>query len=152
MVIYNFKDNLWYDGQLSRTAWEDANIFAKPYAFNSAGQLFLHETTDNADGAPLDSFIETGYFKVNNGNSLAFIDRFIIDGDFRGNLSLHLNYKKFPNSAQEFSKEYTFSASTTQVHVRARGRYIKFKIRSNSVNGFYRLGEILTSLQESGER
>lgn len=152
-IIYNYKENSWYDGFIKRTAWNDALVYDKPYAFSCGGVLYSHEDSYNADGAPMESFLQTGDIKLDPARTdMLFIDRFIFDGDFNTVMELELNYKKFPNSVQTFTKEYTFLPTTNQVHVRARGGYLNFKLTSNTVNGNYRLGEILAAVQPSGRR
>lgn len=151
-VVYNYKDNVWYDGMMERTAWEDAFVYDKPYAFNASSVLYAHEDTHNDDGMAMDSYITTGFFKLQEGNQMLFVDRFILDGTFTSPLTFTLDYKKFPSSSEVFTKEYDFNPSTNQIFTRARGRYVNFKIRSNTLNGNFRVGEILASIQPSGER
>ena len=151
-IIFNYKDNVFYDGKMERTAWEDAFIFNKPYAFDASGTLFTHESSKNNDGAPMRSFLSSNFFKLQDGNEMTFVDRFIMDGDFTGPLKLNFNYKKFPNADETFSKSYSFLPNTNQIFTRMRARYIQFTIESDTVNGDYRIGEILSSVQPAGER
>ncbi len=78
-VIYNFSQNCWYDGNLSRTVWEDMGVFDRPLALNPDGTLFSHENGNDADGQAMSAFIETSERDIKDGNSILFIDRFIQD-------------------------------------------------------------------------
>lgn len=152
-VIYNYKEDVFYDGMLTRTAWEDAFVYDRPYAFDDENKLFAHEVTFNDNGGPMNSYLTTGFFKVgDDGNNMLFVDRFILDGEYQRNLSLTLDYKQFPNSLETFSKEYPFESDTTQIPVRARGRYLSYTITSNTVDGYFKLGEVLASVQPAGRR
>jgi hypothetical protein len=151
-IIYNYKDNVFSDGLMERTAWQDAFVYDTPYAFSITGTLYSHETGKNDDGSNMNSYITTGFFKVQEGNQMLFVDRFIMDGTFSGPLSFDLSYKKFPNSTEIFTKNYSFTPTTNQIFTRARGRYMKYTVTSDTFNGDFRLGEVLASVQESGKR
>ncbi len=67
-VAYNYEEQTWNIGQLSRTAWLDEGIVAFPRAAgksNSSHFLFQHETGHDDDGSPMTNvFIESADFDM----------------------------------------------------------------------------------------
>ena len=88
-VIYNYSENIWYYGQLDRTAWVDAGNTAFPIAANS-GWVYNHENgTDNGQplGAPplgITSFIQSADVDIEDGDKFMLTRRVIPDVNFVG--------------------------------------------------------------------
>ena len=86
-VIYNYRDDVWYYGQLNRTTWVDAGINNFPLA-TSGGYIYSHENGPN-DGQPLgaaplaiNSFIESAFMDIADGEFYMLTKRVIPDVDF----------------------------------------------------------------------
>ena len=86
-VIYNYRDDIWYYGQLNRTTWIDAGISEFPLA-TSGGYLYNHEDGPN-DGQPLgaapnaiNSYIESAFMDIAEGEFYMLTKRVIPDVDF----------------------------------------------------------------------
>ena len=67
-VKYNYVENVWDYGvcgtNFLRTAWEDNDAYPLPMATDAAGFLYNHETGVDADGQPMDSFAQTGFYRA----------------------------------------------------------------------------------------
>lgn len=151
-AIINLANNTICDGTMGRTCYSDNGIYSSPYAYSSTGVLYTHEVGKNADGAAMDSFVEMGYYNIEEGDYVMFVDRIVPDGVFEEGMTLEFKAKKFPNSSEEFSKSYVFDSSSPQIKTRIRGRYISFIIRSNIYNGDFRLGKFFAYAQKDGKR
>lgn len=174
-ATFNYKEGVWYDGTLRRTCWVDNSVFSLPYAFSvglsnlpytntgddqatgtftdaTTSVLFVHETGKNADGGPMEAFLETAFYDISNGQGIMFVDRVIPDGDFDGQIDLQITAIKFPNSVESSVKGYRFDQTTEQVPVRSRGRFISYKISSNQTNGDMRIGKMFVAVREDGYR
>ena len=88
-VIYNYNENIWYYGNLERTAWIDAGDFAKPIAFDN-GWVYYHEDGPN-DGQPLNApplplaaYIQSADVDIDDGDKYMLIRRIIPDVNFNG--------------------------------------------------------------------
>jgi len=86
-VIYNYADNIWYYGNLNRTAWVDANIFPYPLAASN-GWVYTHEN-GNDDGQPLgappvgmNAFIQSADVDIEDGDKFMLIRRVVPDVNF----------------------------------------------------------------------
>ena len=88
-VIYNYNENIWYYGNLERTAWIDAGDFAKPIAFDN-GWIYYHEDGPN-DGQPLGAaplplaaYIQSADVDIDDGDKFMLIRRILPDVNFNG--------------------------------------------------------------------
>ena len=88
-VVFNYLENIWYYGQLSRTAWIDSGVFNNPVGLSS-GWVYQHENGTN-DGQPLGaaplpitSFIQSADVDIDDGDKYMLIRRVIPDINFRG--------------------------------------------------------------------
>jgi hypothetical protein len=86
-VIYNYRDDIWYYGQLNRTTWVDAGV--NEYALaTSGGYLYSHEKGPN-DGQPsgaaplaINSYIESAFMDIADGEFYMLTKKVIPDVDF----------------------------------------------------------------------
>jgi hypothetical protein len=93
-VVFNYLENIWYYGQLERTAWIDSGVFNNPIGLaNDAdgnGWVYQHENGTN-DGQPLGapplpivSYIQSADVDIDDGDKFMLIRRVIPDINFRG--------------------------------------------------------------------
>ena len=90
-VIYNYSENLWYYGDLARTAWNDAGITEYPIAAQD-GWIYQHENGPD-DGQPLgappnamNTFITSADMDISDGDEFVLIRRVVPDVNFGGSL------------------------------------------------------------------
>ena len=87
-VFFNYVENTWSIGQLSRTAWLDEGIFSQPIAagkYSDTPYLYSHEVGYNNDGQPMDNvYVQSADFDIGDGEEFQFIKRFIPDVKFQG--------------------------------------------------------------------
>jgi hypothetical protein len=88
-VIYNYNENIWYYGNLERTAWIDAGNFTKPLAFNN-GWVYNHEDGPDdgqplgAPPLPLSAYIQSADVDIDDGDKYMLIRRILPDVNFNG--------------------------------------------------------------------
>ena len=135
-VIYNYSENLWFFGQLVRTAWLDAGTENYPRATGS-NLLYKHETGFDDDGSPMTNvFIESSDMDIGDGNSLSFIRRIIpdykfIQDDNDGNVNIVLKTRNFPGDTLSINSTNAISSTTQQVFVRSRSRQMALRFESD---------------------
>tara|TARA_A100001015_G_scaffold140826_1_gene156268 strand:+ start:2223 stop:4118 length:1896 start_codon:yes stop_codon:yes gene_type:complete len=135
-VIYNYRDKIWYYGQLSRTVWLDAGIENYPQAA-SGGYLYEHEDGFDDDGSEMTNvFIESSDFDIGEGDSFSFIRRLIpdikfLDNDSGSTVNIVTKTRNFPGDSLSTADTSTVTPTTQQAHIRARGRQIALRIASN---------------------
>ena len=88
-AVFNYLENIWYYGQLERTAWIDSGVFNNPVAL-TGGWVYQHENGTN-DGQPLgapplpiNSYIQSADVDIDDGDKYMLIRRVIPDINFRG--------------------------------------------------------------------
>lgn len=162
-VVYDYADQVWTYGQISRTAWLDQGTVDYPRA-TADNYLYQHEFGYNEDGSPMTNvYIESSDFDIGDGDQYAFIRRIIPDVRFLNNSSggqvnIVLKTRNFPGESLSTSSTNAISSSTTQSHVRARGRQAVIRLESddddtnaNDDTG-WRLGLLRMDIQSDGRR
>ena len=140
-VVFNYVEQTWAIGELSRTAWLDEGIVAFPRAAGYAdgnNYIYSHETGHDDDGVPMDNvFVESADFDIGDGEEFQFIRRFIPDGKFTGDrgstqtLNGVLKARDFPGQSLTTDQTTAFTASTTKVDTRARARQAAVRFESD---------------------
>jgi len=163
-VIYDYMQDVWSIGSMVRTAWIDQGINSYPIAAEyaaSATKLYYHEFGNNADGAALDSYIESNLFDLGAGQELMYMDRIIPDFSDRngdpmpGNISMTIHALKYPNTpaSQEITKgPFTVSAHTQKIDMRLRGRHAYYRIEGDGLNTSWRMGALRFRIAQDGQR
>jgi hypothetical protein len=135
-VIYNYIENLWIYGSLTRTAWQDAGIVNYPRAVNG-GYLYQQETGFNDDGSPMTNvFIESSDFDLGDGEQFTFIRRIIPDFKFlqnnnAGNVNIVVKTRNFPGDSLTTNSTNAITETTTQAYVRGRARQMVLRFESD---------------------
>lgn len=153
-VVYNYTDNLWYDGNLGRTTWIDSNIFDNPFATATSAASFAHENTHDANGQELPSFIESGYFDIEDGQPLTFIDKIIPDTSrlMGAYMTAIVKLKKHPSETATTKGPYRIGPTTKKISLRGRARQMSLRIEVSSAASDWRLGTFRAGIAPDGDR
>jgi len=136
----------WDYGPLPRSAWIDQTVLGNPIGASPTGIIYQHETTPDADGAPLNASFTTGYFEIAEGEQFFFIDQFYPDmkfgtfGKTGAQMQISFNVVNFPDDAPTTYGPYTYTAATEYIGVGFRGRQMSLTYQSNDVGSFWRIG------------
>lgn len=144
---------------LQRSAWIDQSILGMPIAANSAGIIYQHETTNDADGQPLVASFTTGDFYLSEGEQFVYVDQIMPDmrwesftGTTSAQVQLTFNISNFPGDTPVQYGPYTVTQATEYLSVRFRGRLMSVTVSSNDLGSFWRLGSIKFRYNPSGRR
>jgi hypothetical protein len=78
-VKYNTVLQCWDYGSLGRSAWIDQSVLGPPIGAGTDQWLYQHEIGNDAplNGVtqPMNSFMQTGYFQIADGDAIAFVDQ-----------------------------------------------------------------------------
>lgn len=162
-VTYNWMEQTWAIGTLDRAAWIHAGTRTYPIASSNnltdvdSNYIYNHEYGYDADGAPLDSYIESGTVEIGDGDSLMFLRRLIADFQFRGSensadITVSIKGKRFPLEQIRLLDDATVLAGTTQNHIRARAREISVRIESNGQGYGWTAGDLRVDMRPDGRR
>lgn len=172
-VTYNYLEDVWSIGSLSRTAWTDIGTYDKPLAAEylktsnaatlstiyglTAGRTLIYNQEDgvNANGAAIPSYIKSGYFDIGDGDNMMYMRRFIPDFKNQvGDLMVRLLLRTYPQATANPSSldPYVIAPNTEKVDTRARGRQISLQIEGDEVDNNWRFGTLRVDVQPDGLR
>jgi len=170
-VVYNYMENIWYYGTLSRSAWLDSGLRQTPIAVDYNRRLLNHEVgVDDSSGdssVAIGSYIESADFDIGDGDAFSYVKRMIPDLTFIGSesvnpdVTLTLTPRDYTGGGYTSESGKTVQASalspqelyTKQVDIRVRGRQLKFKIDgSTSVGTKWQLGTPRIDIKTDGRR
>ena len=157
-VKYNTVLGTWDFGALARTAWLNESVLGAPIGASTDTYLFQHETSNDADGQPLSSWFQTGYFVMSDGEWKMFVDQVWPDmkwgqtGDAQDATVLLTFYvTDYPGDTARTYGPYTLQQATQYVTPRFRGRLVSIKIESSDVGSFWRIGAMRYRLSADGK-
>ncbi len=171
-VVFNYAQNIWYYGNLNRTAWIDNTHAGNPIAAATDGHLYTHEF-GNDDGSTdpassIGAFIESGPIELSDGNKFMFGRRLLPDISFRNSTSgataaaeLSLSARNSPGGSAFGTEDNTLTGQpipvgtfTEEIDIRIRGRSIALKLASiaNVPGVSWRLGTPRIDVRPDGRR
>ena len=171
-VIFNYTENIWYYGSLSRTAWTDNTNSGLPIAASTDGYLYTHEF-GNDDGSTdpvsdIGAFIESSPIELGDGNQFMFGRRLLPDISFRNSTSgatasaeLSISARNNPGGSafgtennNVVGQPIPVGTFTEEIDIRIRGRSVALKLSSISgVSGVsWRLGTPRIDVRPDGRR
>lgn len=169
-VVYNYLQNLWFYGNLTRTAWVDRGVDETPVSAGRDGYLYNHETGFDDGSAnpplPIDAHIESSQIDIGDGDRFAFVSRLVPDVTFRTSTAdnpsvlMTLKARNFPggnylqSDASGISRTAIIPVEqfTNQAFVRLRGRSIALRVESSTTGVGWRLGSCRIDLRPDGRR
>jgi uncharacterized membrane protein len=156
-VIYNYIDNTWSIGSLSRTAWHDAGIYTFPLAADANGFVYNQEYGFNDEANAMTASIETGFFTGDQaGNSIYFVNKIIPDTTFVGTgtkqIKFQMKSKLYPNTSETTKGPFTLVETKGKLNLRSRGRSFQSKYFSDNLDIGWRLGTWRMQAQADGMR
>jgi hypothetical protein len=169
-VVYNHLERIWYYGYIPRTAWLDTSIRYYPQAANTtggatSGYLYSHELGVNDDELPMESYIQSSDFDLDDGDNFMLTRRILPDINFDGStattpeVTLTVRPRNFPGSAFRVDPadsqrviETSVGAYTDQVFVRARARQMALKVSSGELGVQWQLGAPRLDARPDGRR
>ena len=169
-VVFNYQEQLWYFGDMPRTAWADRGIYEYPLAASTDGFIYEHErdlndgSTSPASG--LNSFIESSQMDIGDGEQFTFVNRVIHDVTFDGSstpnpkMNVVLKSRNFPgaNFTETSTSSVTKTATlpveqfTEKSDVRLRGRSFVFRYESSETDVQWRAGSPRVGVRTDGKR
>lgn len=157
---YNYADNTWDIGSLSRTAWVDFGLHSKPRAAGVAESLnyiYSHETGTTDDGSAMEPFIESSVFSIGDGEQFSFITRLIPDIDISSSdAATTVNYvlksRNFPGESLTTNSTSAITSTTDQAFIRSRSRSSVLRVESSASDVQWTLGDLRLDIRPDGRR
>jgi hypothetical protein len=175
-VIYNYLDQVWYYGTLSRTAWLDSGTRQFPMAASYDNRVLYHEANvDDVSGltpTPISAFIQSSDFDIGDGHNFGFVWRVLPDVNFNGSNvdqpTVAMTIKPRRNSGAPYGASntptvesqndyklrgtYNIQEFDGQVYTRLRGRQMAFRIESADLGVAWQLGTPRIDIRNDGRK
>ncbi len=169
-VVFNYEQQVWYYGNLSRTCWVDRGVDELPIAASPDHYLYEHESGfDDGSTAPataLLAHIESSQIDLGDGDQFAFLSRIIPDVTFRDSTTTNpavtftLGVRNFPGGdylhtdANSVGKTSSVPVEqfTKEIRTRLRGRSFNLKIENTGTETAWRLGTPRVEVRPDGRR
>lgn len=157
-VKYNILLDQWDFGSLGRTAWINESVLGPPIGASTDYWIYQHETSPDADGAPMNSSFQTGYFAMTDGEYKIFVDQVWPDMKWgyydqaqSAIVKLTFSVADYPGQTPRTFGPYNMTKETTFLTPRFRGRLVSFKIESNDIGSFWRIGAMRYRFEQDGK-
>lgn len=169
-VVYNYGEDIWYYGTLARTAWNDSGLRNYPqaatYTYNITNQEYGVDDEESATPVPINAYIESAEFDIDDGEHFGFIWRMVPDLTFQGStaatpqvtMTLYGMNGSGSGINQETSKAVartstvTIEQFTNIVYTRIRGRQMIMKVESDGLGTTWQLGAPRIDIRPDGRR
>lgn len=181
-VIYNYVADVWYYGNMARTAWLDTGVQNVPIAATYSNNLVNHETGYDdqvtATAVPIIASITSAEFDLEDGHNFMFVWRVLPDITFTGSTqsspSATMYLLPLKNSGSGYSvnpgvndnhsvANQSFGTITRiatlpveeftgQIFTRLRARQMAMKIESTGLGVNWQLGSPRIDMRPDGRR
>ena len=181
-VIYNYVENVWYYGDMARTAWLDSGLRDYPLAATYYNNLVNHEEglDDNATATtlPITAFIISAQFDLDDGHNFMFVWRVLPDITFEGSTAVSPSATMYLLPLKNSGSGYSVNTATDsnhsvandsfanitriatlpveeftgQIFTRVRGRQMSIKIESTDLGVNWQLGAPRIDMRPDGRR
>jgi hypothetical protein len=175
-AVYNYGEDIWYYGEMGRTAWLDSGLRNYPIAATYSNNIVNHEQgvddSANTTTLPIEAYITSSEFDIGDGHNFGFVWRVLPDITFRGSTAASpqatMYLKPLQNSGSGYNNPESVGGSnngavtrtavipveqfTGQINTRVRGRQMSFKIDSTALGVTWQLGAPRMDIRPDGRR
>ena len=175
-VIYNYVDDVWYYGNMSRSAWLDSGLRQYPMAADYNNRVLYHENgVDDVSGltpVPINAYVQSSDFDIGDGMNFGFVWRILPDLTFNGsqvnqpfvtmtvkprvNSGTPYGAANNPNvaSTQNYVTQHVYNVQQFdgQVYTRVRGRQMAYRIESSELGVAWQMGYPRIDIRPDGRR
>ena len=161
-VTYNYVEQLWSVGTMTRGSWIEATTKNYPLATSvitssDNNYLYIQERGHDDDGSAMTAFIESGDVEMDDGERYMMLSRLIPDFVFSGDtgsasMDIILKGKDYPLDSLTTLSTSTVTSSTQQSFIRARTRSSSIRVESSGSGYGWRLGDLRFDMRPDGRR
>lgn len=145
-VVFDYKEQHWLIGNLSRTSGVQRGVFKYPFMTNTDVDLLEHEVGYNMDGSSI--FAETGPISIGTGENIMSVTKLIPDELTQGDVSLTFKTRFHPNDTESSHGPFDPSNPTS---VRFTGRQMRMRVTGDQI-GAWRVGTMRVDAKPMGRR
>ena len=169
-VVYNYAEDIWYYGNMSRSAWIDSGLRYYPeaatYNYNIVDHEYGVDDLSAETPAPIEAYIESAEFDIEDGQNFGFVWRMVPDLTFQGsttqNPQVTMTLYGMNGSGSGYNTEAakavartstaTIEQFTNIIYTRIRGRQMIMRIGSDGLGTTWQLGAPRIDVKQDGQR
>ena len=150
-VAFDYKENHWLIGNLSRTTGASRGVFEYPMLMDAAGAMYDHEVglSYAVSGTEQSVFAESGPISIGNGDNIMQVTDLIPDEKTQGDVDVTFKSRYYPNDTEYTHGPYTPSSPTA---VRFSGRQIRMRVEGDAPYAAWRVGTMRVDAKAGGRR
>ena len=158
-LIYNVRENAWYDTTLARSAGSTNSVYRYPLMTDTGttATVWQHERGTNevssgGSSTAIDSYVDSSVIALSGvvGSDAqpnwVYLDSFEPDITQTGDVTLTVKGRDYARSS-EGSANYTITTTTEKTDVREQRREMRVRLDSNAVGGNYEAGKCLMRIR-----
>jgi hypothetical protein len=145
-VAFDYIENHWTIGELSRTAGVSRGVFKRPFMIGTNKTVYEHEVGNDYQSATV--FAETGPVSLGDGSQTMNVLQLIPDEKTQGQVSVNFKTRFYPNAAETTHGPYTPANPTD---VRFSGRQFRMRVEG-AVDADWRVGVMRVDAMPAGKR
>lgn len=130
-VVYNYQEQYWNIGTLSRTSGFDAGVLKHPVMFDANGKFYDHESGYDHDGVK--PYAETG--PIFFGNDVFRVTEIIPDSVGKNDTYLDFKTRFYPNG-EETSHGPLLLKSNDKLTTRFSGRQLRMRVTGDNLKNW----------------
>lgn len=140
-VIFNYRENWWSFGQLSRTFWLDKDVWPYAIAGDAAGTLYQHEQGWTNTGATRvgQVYAESGAIEIGRGERFMEVRQLYPDGcpNVPSCTQASFNLRETPMAEPyRIAGPYQFDSASGYADVRFTARQVEMRIEATQDSAF----------------
>ena len=175
-VVFNYVENIWYYGTMNRSAWIDASLVSDyPISAYNNQLLYQEVGVDDASSGvnePIEAYITTSEFDIEDGHNFGFVWRVLPDITFRGSTAAApqalFTLLPLQNAGSGYNNPQSVAGSsdgmvvrsatvpveqfTGQVNIRVRGRQLAMRVGSTDLGVQWQLGAPRLDIKSDGRK
>lgn len=152
-VGYNWAEGQWHTHIITRSCGVDQGVFERPIWFGTDGYLYYHETGGTANGDVMSASLETGYFDVGDGDTLAKAVAYQPDFENQaGAVNFTISGRGSARASDITLAAQTVLPSTEWVRFRLLARQIRMVWESTGTPCTWRMGDIIVDVEPRGAK
>lgn len=143
VVKYNYLTGEFTYGTSDLTAAEaPIHLSDMPYAISNDLTIWRMESGDDDGSSALNSYAETNYFQLGEGDQSMYIMGFVPDAIHTGDYQVTVYTKEYPEDTNiKTYGAYPITSSTEKVDFRAHGRLVKLRYGKTAIGTNFQIGK-----------
>jgi len=150
-VAFDYKENHWLIGNLSRTAGASRGVFEYPMLIDADGVMYDHEVgiSYETSSSQQSVFAQSGPISIGAGDNIMQVTDLIPDEKTQGDVSITFKSRFYPNDTEYSHGPFTPTSPTS---VRFSGRQIRMRVEGDAPYADWRVGTMRIDAKPGGRR